>query len=142
MAKIAAEWLNICGGCEVSILDIGEPLLDLLPQLEFVHIPVLADPKYFGQTGERANMEIPAADVGIVSGGVRNEKEKQVAQEMRAVQDDVALGSCAVRRDRSQQRPGGELQEKVFRGSKTAGRLPTRPGTCRRSSTGSTRSTR
>ena len=24
-AKVAEEWLNICGGCEVSILDIGEP---------------------------------------------------------------------------------------------------------------------
>jgi len=34
--KVAEEWLNICGGCEVTILDIGEPLLDLLPELNFV----------------------------------------------------------------------------------------------------------
>ncbi len=33
MVKVAEEWLNICGGCEVSILDIGEPLLDLLASL-------------------------------------------------------------------------------------------------------------
>ena len=85
MVKVAEEWLNICGGCEVSILDIGEPLLDLLPELEFVHIPVLADHKYHGQTGEGDPhvIEIPEADVGIISGGVRNEKEKQVAIEMR-----------------------------------------------------------
>ncbi len=50
-AKVAEEWLNICGGCEVSILDIGEPLLDLLPQLQFVHMPVLMDHKYFGAHG-------------------------------------------------------------------------------------------
>ena len=43
--KVAEEWLNICGGCEVTILDIGEPLLDLLPQLNFVHMPVLMDHK-------------------------------------------------------------------------------------------------
>ncbi|MBN1442347.1 MAG: methyl viologen-reducing hydrogenase, partial [Planctomycetes bacterium] len=59
--RIAEEWLNICGGCEVSILDIGEELLDLLPQLEFVHMPVLMDHKYHGQTGEGdpATIDIP-----------------------------------------------------------------------------------
>lgn len=94
--KVAEEWLNICGGCEVTVLDIGEPLLDILPKLEFVHIPVLMDTKYFGQTGEREQMEIPSADVGIVSGGVRNEKEKHVAQEMRKkCKTLIALGSCA-----------------------------------------------
>ncbi|GAF71296.1 unnamed protein product, partial [marine sediment metagenome] len=63
--KIAEEWLANCGGCEVTILDIGEPLLDLLPKLDFVHIPVLIDHKYFGQTGEKDELEIPEADVGI-----------------------------------------------------------------------------
>ena len=53
MARVAEEWLNICGGCEVSILDLGEKLLDVLPSLEFVHMPVLMDHKYFGQTGEK-----------------------------------------------------------------------------------------
>ena len=45
MVRVAEEWLNICGGCEVTILDIGEPLLDLLPQLQFVHMPVLDGPQ-------------------------------------------------------------------------------------------------
>ena len=57
--KVAEEWLNICGGCEVTILDIGEPLLGLLEKLEFVHMPVLMDHKYFGQTGEGTELEIP-----------------------------------------------------------------------------------
>ena len=121
--KVAEEWLNICGGCEVSILDIGEPLLDLLPQLEFVHMPVLMDHKYFGQTGEGTELEIPEADVGIISGGVRNEKEKHVAEAMRnSCKTLIALGSCACF--------GGipamanmfkleDLYEKVYRGTKT-----------------------
>jgi F420-non-reducing hydrogenase small subunit len=94
--KVAEEWLNICGGCEVTILDIGEPLLDLLPELNFVHMPVLMDHKYLGQTGEKDEMEIPEADVGIISGGVRTEKEKHVAEEMRKkCKTLIALGSCA-----------------------------------------------
>ena len=121
--KVAAEWLNICGGCEVSILDIGEPLLELLPELDFVHIPVLMDDKYFGPTGAKAQMEIPAADVGIVSGGIRNEKEKHVAQEMRAkCKTIVALGSCANFGGipaMANMWPLEELFEKVYRTSKT-----------------------
>ena len=94
--KVAEEWLNICGGCEVSILDIGEPLLDILPSLEFVHMPVLMDHKYYGQVGELAELTIPEADVGMISGGVRNEKEKHVAEAMRASCNTlIALGSCA-----------------------------------------------
>jgi F420-non-reducing hydrogenase small subunit len=128
MAKVAEEWLNICGGCEVSILDIGEPLLDLLPQLQFVHMPVLMDHKYFGQTGEGKDLEIPAADIGIISGGVRNEKEKHVTEAMRkSCKTLVALGSCACF--------GGipalanmwkvdELLDKVYRGSKTTESAP------------------
>jgi len=98
VVKVAEEWLNICGGCEVTILDIGEPLLGLLPVLEFVHIPVLMDHKYHGQTGEGDPnvIEIPEADVGIISGGVRNEKEKHVAEAMRkSCGVLISLGECA-----------------------------------------------
>lgn len=96
MARVAEEWLNICGGCEVSILDLGDKLLELLPSLEFVHMPVLMDHKYFGQTGEKQELEIPEADVGIISGGIRNDKEKHVAEAMRkSCKTLVAIGSCA-----------------------------------------------
>ena len=96
MVKVAEEWLNICGGCEVSILDLGEKLLDVLPSLEFVHMPVLMDHKYFGQTGEKSELEIPEADVGMISGGIRNDKEKHVTEEMRKKSKTlIALGSCA-----------------------------------------------
>lgn len=122
-ARVAEEWFAICGGCEVTILDIGEPLLDLLPKLSFVHMPVLMDNKLFGQTGEKKRMEIPEADVGIITGGIRNEENRELAKEMRAkCKTLIALGSCACF--------GGipalanqfhleELYEKVFRGSKT-----------------------
>lgn len=123
MVKVAEEWLNICGGCEVTLLDIGEPLLDLLSALQFVHIPVLMDTKYFGQTGEKAELEIPEADVGIISGGIRNEKEKHVAEEMRKKCNIlIALGSCACFGGIPalvNQYPLADLLDKVYRQSKT-----------------------
>ena len=121
--KIAEEWLNICGGCEVTILDIGEPLLDLLSKIEFVHMPVLMDHKYFGQTGEKAELEIPEADVGIISGGIRNDKEKHIAEEMRKkCKTLISLGSCASFGGipaLANQYPLADLYEKVYRQSKT-----------------------
>jgi len=123
MVRIAEEWLNICGGCEVTILDIGEPLLDLLPKLQFVHMPVLMDHKYFGQTGEKADLEIPEADIGIISGGIRNDKEKHVASEMRKkCKTLIALGSCACYGGipaLANQYALQDLYDKVYRQSKT-----------------------
>jgi F420-non-reducing hydrogenase small subunit len=94
--KVVEDWLNACSGCEISILNIGDALLDLLPQLEFVHITALLDHKFFGQLGDGTTMEIPEAVVGIVSGGVRNEEHKHELEEIRKkVKFLIALGSCA-----------------------------------------------
>jgi F420-non-reducing hydrogenase small subunit len=94
--RLAQEWFTICGGCEVTILDVGEPLLDILPKLEIVHMPVLMDHKVFGQMGEKTQMEIPEADVGIISGGIRTEENKELAKEMRKkCKTLIAMGSCA-----------------------------------------------
>jgi len=96
MVKIAEEWFAVCGGCEVSILDIGEPLLDLLPDIEFVHMPVLVDHKLLGQKGEGTKIDIPKADVGLLTGSIRTEENREVAEEMRKKCDViVALGSCS-----------------------------------------------
>jgi F420-non-reducing hydrogenase small subunit len=94
--RIAEEWFATCGGCEVTILDIGEPLLDLLAQVQIVHMPVLMDHKLFGQAGEKAEMEIPDAEVGMISGGIRSEEHVKLAEEMRRRCNTlIALGSCA-----------------------------------------------
>jgi F420-non-reducing hydrogenase small subunit len=94
--KVAQEWLAICGGCEVTILDLGKTLLDILPKLEIVHMPVLHDHKLFGQTGEKNNMEIPQADVGIISGAVHTKENEEVCKQMRAkVKTLIAMGACA-----------------------------------------------
>ncbi|NOX33827.1 MAG: methyl viologen-reducing hydrogenase [Deltaproteobacteria bacterium] len=94
--KIASEWLNSCSGCEIAILNLGETLLDLLPELTFVHIPVLMDHKYYGQLGDKDEINIPEAKVGLLSGGIRNEEHLEVASEMRKkCKVLIALGTCA-----------------------------------------------
>ncbi len=93
---VASEWLNSCSGCEISLVDLGERLLDVLQRVDFVHIPVLFDHKYFGQTGEKQHLDIPEADVGIISGGIRNEEHAEIAAHMRSrCKMIIALGTCA-----------------------------------------------
>jgi F420-non-reducing hydrogenase small subunit len=96
--RVAAEWLSSCSGCEIAVLNLGEALLPLLQRIELVHMPVLMDHKYFGQAGDgdTARLDIPQAEVGLISGGVRNQEHLEVAEAMRQrCQVLVALGTCA-----------------------------------------------
>ena len=117
--KVVEDWLNACSGCEISILNIGDALLDLLPQLEFVHMTALVDHKFFGQLGDGTAMEIPEAVVGIVSGGVRNDEQKHELEEIRKkVKFLISLGSCACYGGVPAQAnmwKNDEIFEKVFR---------------------------
>jgi len=117
--RVVEDWLNACSGCEISILNIGDALLDILPQLEFQHMTALVDHKFFGQLGDQTDMEIPQANVAIVSGGVRNEEMKHELEEIRQNTDVlIALGSCAVYGGVPAQAnmwKNDEVFEKVFR---------------------------
>jgi len=95
--SVSSEWLNACSGCEISILNIGDAILDLIPEkLELVHIPALVDSKYFGPRGDGEKLTLPQATVGLVSGAVRNAEHEEVLKEMREKVDIlVALGTCA-----------------------------------------------
>jgi F420-non-reducing hydrogenase small subunit len=129
--KVAQEWFAICGGCEVTVLDVGEPLLDLLPELEFVHMPVIMDHKVYGQTGEESQANIPEADVGIITGGIRNQENQELAKLMRSrVNFLISMGSCACYGGipaLANQDSVEALYERVYRGNGTTepGATPT-----------------
>jgi F420-non-reducing hydrogenase small subunit len=94
--KVIEEWFSACAGCEVSLLNIGDDFLEILKKIEFVHSTFLMDHKLYGQSGEAGSMEFPGADVGLVTGGIRNEEMKHELEELRKrVNILVALGSCA-----------------------------------------------
>jgi F420-non-reducing hydrogenase small subunit len=94
--KIAAESLSGCSGCEMSLLDIGAGLLGLLSKVEIVHMPVLVDHKYFGEDGGGDRIDIPRADIGLITGGIRNREQLRIAELMRErCRVVVAMGTCA-----------------------------------------------
>ena len=94
--RVIDEWFGTCAGCEMSLLDTGEALLDILPLIEVVHSPVLMDHKYYPHGGNGTKPEIPEADVALITGCVRNEENKLLAQEIRNKSKIlIANGSCA-----------------------------------------------
>ncbi len=85
--KIGIIQLCGCSGCHISLLDLHEKLLDVLPNLEIVYAPIVADPK-----------EIPdGIDVFFIEGGARNEHDEHLMEEIREKSKlVVAFGTCAV----------------------------------------------
>lgn len=68
------------------MLGLHERIIDLLENVEIKYSPVLMDTK-----------EVPEVDIGLVTGGIRNEKQAEDAREMRDKSDIlVAVGTCAV----------------------------------------------
>lgn len=86
MVKIALEWLASCSGCEISVLDLHEGIIELLKEAEIVYAPVLMDTK-----------EVPDdIDIAIVSGSVRNEENRERLEELRKKSKTlIAYGTCA-----------------------------------------------
>lgn len=85
-AKLSIEWLSVCSGCELGIVDMHEKLLKVLEEVDLVRIPILVDTK-----------EYVEADVGIVTGSIRTEHDLHSALEMRKKCGAIiAFGTCAV----------------------------------------------
>ena len=83
---LSTEWLSVCGGCHVAIVDLHEKILDVLKAVDIVRSPLLMDER-----------DYPEADVGLISGAIRTEHDVEVAQKMReSCKTVVAFGTCAV----------------------------------------------
>src|SRR5574342_890137 len=85
--KVAMDWLAACAGCEMSMLDMDERLVQLLDKIELTSTPI-TDLKHPPKEG---------VTVGILSGTVNNTANLEVAKEMRErCKILIALGDCAV----------------------------------------------
>jgi F420-non-reducing hydrogenase small subunit len=70
----------------VSIVDLHEKILDVFKAVELVHSPVLVDTK-----------DYPDADIGILTGAIRTDHDRDVAEKMRkSCKTLIAFGTCAV----------------------------------------------
>ena len=90
--KVAVNWAAACGGCDVSILDIEDKILQVAELVEFVYWPVAMDFK-------RSQLEARpdgSVEIGLFNGAVRTSEQEQDARLLRAkCQVLVAYGSCA-----------------------------------------------
>lgn len=93
---LCSEALSGCTGCEMALLDTAGGSLGLLEKFDIVHMPFLMDHKYFGPLDATSGLDIPEAGVGLISGGLRDEGQLQIAEKMRRqCRIVVAFGTCA-----------------------------------------------
>ncbi|MCP4110588.1 MAG: methyl viologen-reducing hydrogenase [Desulfobacteraceae bacterium] len=84
--KVSTEWLSICGGCHVSIIDLHEKIFNIFESVEILHSPPLTDIRGY-----------PEADIGIISGAIRSSLDRKHANAMReSCKEIIAFGTCAV----------------------------------------------
>jgi len=85
--KLATDWLDVCSGCHMSLLDIDERIVELVKHVEFTSSPI-TDFKHPPKEG---------VDLGILTGAVSNTHQEEVTREMRERCNLlIALGDCAV----------------------------------------------
>ena len=90
--KLAKYWSASCGGCDVSLLDINEKILDVAEVADIVFWPVALDFKYHDVEA----MEDGSIDVCLFNGAVRNSEQEHIAKLLRQKSKAmVAYGSCA-----------------------------------------------
>jgi F420-non-reducing hydrogenase small subunit len=90
--KLAAYWAAACGGCDVSILDLHEKILDVAEIFDIPFWPIAVDGKY----SDVEAMEDNEIFLCLFNGGIRNAEGLHIAQLLRQKsQIFVAYGSCA-----------------------------------------------
>lgn len=91
--KLAIYWASSCGGCEISVANLHEKLLDVVAAFDFMFCPCLLDTK-------KKDIEaLPdgAIAVTLFNGSIRTSENEEWAQLMRRKSKVlVAFGSCAV----------------------------------------------
>jgi F420-non-reducing hydrogenase small subunit len=90
--KVAIYWLGACGGCDETIVDLNEAILDVVNAVDIVLWPVAMDFKY---SSIRA-MKKGEIALSIIHGAIRNSDHEEMAHLLREKSGLVlAFGSCA-----------------------------------------------
>lgn len=90
--KIAVSWAAACGGCDVSLLDMEETILELAAVADIVYWPVATDFKRSDLIGYGPG-EI---DIGIFNGAIRTAEHAEDARLLRErCRVLIAYGACA-----------------------------------------------
>ncbi len=91
--KVAKYWASSCGGCDISLLEIGPHLLELIEAADVVFWPCAADFKYQDVAGYPDG----SIDVCLSNGGIRSSEQEEIARLLRRKSRTlVAYGTCAM----------------------------------------------
>jgi F420-non-reducing hydrogenase small subunit len=90
--KFAMYWAASCGGCEISLLNIGDKILKVDEAFDIVFFPCIADFKYEDVRGYPDGY----IDVCFFNGAIRNSENEEMAHLLRQKSKVlVAYGSCS-----------------------------------------------
>jgi F420-non-reducing hydrogenase small subunit len=90
--QIAIYWGAACGGCDVSVLDTNEFILDVGAAADIRLWPIATDGKF----KDIEAMKDGELDLAIFNGGVRNSENEHIARLLRLKSKTlIAYGSCA-----------------------------------------------
>jgi len=90
--KVAFYWCSSCGGCEETIVDLEEKVLDVVAALDIVFWPCALDFKY----SDVEAMNDGAIAVSFINGAIRTAEQEHVAKLLRKKSGLViAFGSCS-----------------------------------------------
>jgi F420-non-reducing hydrogenase small subunit len=90
--KIAFYWCASCGGCEESIIDLAQDILQVAGTAEIVFWPVAMDFKYADVMG----IEDDEIAVTLINGSIRTDEQEHMARVLRKKSKWLmAHGSCA-----------------------------------------------
>lgn len=90
--KLAFYWAASCGGCEITVTELGMRLVEVGELVDIVFWPCALDFKY-DDVRAMADKEI---DVCFFNGGIRTEENEEIAHLLRRKSKIlVAFGSCA-----------------------------------------------
>jgi len=90
--KVALYWCASCGGCEETVVDLQEGILDVVGLIDIILWPVALDFKY----KHIEEMEDNSIAVSFINGAIRTSEQEEVAKLLRKKsQLVIAFGSCA-----------------------------------------------
>lgn len=90
--KIALYWCASCGGCEETVVDLAERVLDLAGLVDIVFWPVALDYKL----SDVEALDDKSIDVALINGGVRTTENERVVRILREkAKYVIAFGACS-----------------------------------------------
>lgn len=91
-AKAAFFWASSCGGCEISVLELGMKLVDISKSVDIVFWPVALDFKY----SDIESMPNRSIDICFFNGAIQTSENEHMAKLLRDKSKIlVSFGACA-----------------------------------------------